>query len=289
MADGQLVEFGFLNVVATPHPKGVYERLLKQSSNTPVNFWGDQYAAITEPKAVENEPGLFVGRLVTWTEIDPSEPAINKSRLTETSLSDLNFTVPSDVGFNGRVFYYMLNEETHVVSVELKNEFGKSISIGRAARVFDRLMSAQILGVQSEAVEVTVIPKEDALDWVLGLKRLDRIEILVKRPNADDITAKTNRIMKELDDQNVKRQEMTFSRESGKSGIDLNERNMDYAAVASDNGHVATKGKDEDGESEARSTKEYPKIVKVFLDAGQTVLASLREQAKRIRPNRGEP
>jgi hypothetical protein len=64
---------------------------------------------------------------------------------------------------------------------------------------------------------------------------------------------------------------------------------MDYAEVAADNGFVNSKGRDEDGEPDARSTKEYPKIVKVILDAGQTVLASLREQAKRVRANRGEP
>jgi Domain of unknown function (DUF4747) len=208
MAQGQVVEFGFINVVATPHPKGVYLSLLKRAANSPVNFWGDQYAAITSPRAYDNEPDLFVGRLVTWTEINEDEPAINKQRLTETSLADLNFSVPADVGFNGRVFYYMLNEKTHVVSVELKNEFGKSISAGRTGKIFSRLMSPEVLGIDSEIVEVTVIPEEDALDWVMGIDRLDRIEILVKRPNADDITAKTNRIMNELDAQNVKRQEL---------------------------------------------------------------------------------
>lgn len=289
MGDEQIIEAGFLNVVATPHPKGVYLRLFQQAANTPVGFWGDMFAAIRPPVAVSGEPDLHVGQLVIWVEINPNEPAINKKRLTETSLRDLKFDVPADVGFNGRVFRYILNEKTHVVTLEIRNENGKTVSPVRARRIFSRLLSPEVLGLEAEMVEITVIPEEDALAKVLGLKRLDRVEILVKRPNADDITAKTNAIMQELDEQNAKRQELVFTRESGTPGLKLNERNETYAEVAAHNGYVVSKGKDADGEAVARSTKEYPKVVRFVLDAGATANASLRELAKRIRPNREEP
>ncbi|CAN5202698.1 hypothetical protein BH11PSE5_BH11PSE5_13520 [soil metagenome] len=286
MAVEQVVQFGFLNMVATPHPAGVYARLLNAVANTPVRFWGDTYAAITPLKPDPNKPTLHLSRLVIWTEIDPDAPAINKTKLTETSLSDLDFSAPANVGFNGRSFYWMLNEKTHVLSFELTNEQGKTISIGRCARIFEWLLSPEMLGYDAEAVEITVLPEEDALQRVLGIERLDRIDILVKRPNADDITAKTNAIMAELDEQNVKRQEITFIRENGTDGIELNEKNRTIAEVAAHNGYVASKGRDGEGISETRSTKEYPKIIKVSLDIGATAIGNLRNFAESIRANR---
>lgn len=289
MATERVVSFGFLNVVATPHPRGVYERLLRQAANTPVQFWGEQFAAISALRQIDDEPDLFLGRLVIWTEIDPDAPAINKERLTEANLSDLEFSPPANVGFNGRTFYWVLNQARHIITLELTNEAGKTVSPMRGARIFENLLSSDVLGINSEAVEVTVIPEEDALTHVLGIERLDKVEILVKIPNADDISAKRKKIMKELQDQKVKRQELVFTRESGTDGIDLNAKNTTYAQVASaGNGHVKTRGRQGDEVIE-RSTKEYPKIVRVVLDAGLTALGSIRAQAKRFRVPRGQP
>jgi hypothetical protein len=73
------LHFAILNIVATPHPPGTYERLIREAARKSVNFWGDQYAQIGD--AEEIEPGLLWGRLVIWTEIDPDEPAILKNTL----------------------------------------------------------------------------------------------------------------------------------------------------------------------------------------------------------------
>lgn len=286
MATEALVEIGFLNIVATPHPPGVYPQLLAQVATRPVYFWGDLSAAITKPRLMRNEKNVYYGRLLIWAEIDPDAPAIDKQGLIEKSLADLDFEVPRNVGFNGRAFYYMLDEKSHVIAVELRNEFGKTVSINRAARIFERLLSPEMLGEEAPSVEVTVIPQGDALSHVLGLKRLDRIEILVKRPNADDITPKVNAIMQELDEQHVKKQEIVLWRESQTDGIDLNDKNQTYAEVATTNGYVKSTGKDEEGVLVKRSTKEYPKIAKIMLDTGATILATLRETLKGVRPNR---
>lgn len=286
-SDERIATIGFINIVATPHPPGVYPRLLTIAAGKAVNFWGDQFAAITKPRQDDDNGDLYVGRLVIWTEIDEDAPAIQKRSLTESSLADLDFNIPNDVGFNGKVFTYVLNAKRHVFCIELKNEFGKMVSPARTARILELLLSPEILGMDAELVEVTVIPEEDALTKVLSLRRLDRILIVVKRPNADDVTSKANAILAELDAQNVKRQDVTLVREARTESIVLNERNQTLAEVGSTNGFVEAKGRTADGTQERRSTKEYPKVVKTVLSMGQSALATIKDQASRIRANRG--
>lgn len=289
MSDESVIEIGFLNIVATPHPEGVYERLLKKAADQPVKFYGDQTAAITKPRQPRNEPNLIEGKLVVWTDIDESQPGIDKRSLSEVRLSDMDFSVPRDLGFNGRVFSYALNISGHVLALETRNEFGQTISPIRAKRIFDRLLSPIVQGLDSEHVEVTVIPEDDALARVLGLNRLDRVEILVKRPNEDDITTETNAVMAELMDQKAKSEERVLVRESGSDGLELSDENMVRARVAANNGHVSSGGRDSDDEPDKRSTKEYPKVVRWVVDVGQSFTAKVRDAARTATARAREP
>ncbi len=284
MVAERAVRIGFLNVVATPHPNGVYERLLRQAGDTGVNFYGESIAAITSPRAARNENHLIEGRIVVWTEIDESQPGINKRSLSAVRLTDMNFRVPADLGFNGKVFAYVFNTRSHVLAFETRNEFGQNLSPVRAQRIFDILFSARVQGTDVELVEVTVIPEDDALSQVLALDRLDRVDIYLKRPNDDDITKETNRIMAELMAQNVKSEERILSRAPKTEGIELSAENQTRAEVAASNGYVTASGQDADGVPQKRSTKKYPKIEEADLESSVSAISLVRDAARRVRP-----
>jgi Domain of unknown function (DUF4747) len=289
MVDQVIQEVGFLNIVATPHPDGVYARLIGRAAGFSVAFYGDQTGAITAPKAVGNENSLLQGQLVVWTDIDEDQPGIDKRKLSQVKLADMDFSVPENLGFNSRVFVYVFNTATHVMAIETRNEFGQTISPTRAKRIFDRLLSPPILGLDAEMVEVTVIPEDDALSQVLGLARLDRVDILVKRPNPDDISDVAAAVMADLLEQNAKSEERILSRASGTDGIELNDENMIRARVAANNGYVSSAGRDEDGEPDKRSTKEYPKIVRWIVDVGGSAASRVREAARSATSRAREP
>ncbi len=128
-----------------------------------------------------------------------------------------------------------------------------------------------------------MIPDEDALSTVLSLDRLDKIIIVLKRPNPGDHHGEdAERILEELHEQNIKRAEYQFSRQSGTDGIVLNEDNETRAEVAASNGHVASAGLD-NGRRISRSTKEYPKIVRRTLAAGTLFVSAIRDELRRFR------
>ena len=282
MAIQEYVEAAFLNVVATPHPKGVYPRLLTAAAEKPIYFRGSFKAAITKPSEIADSPGFYSFQLVAWLEINPDEPTIDKSALKKAQFPREGREFTRQYGVNGRVFYCILNEREHVITAELKNEDGQKITPGTLERIFGRLLSPQVLGIKAELVEVTVLPKDDALDYVLGFKRLDKVEILVKRPNEDDITTETNRVLKRLMENKAKSELSVLTRQPKTDGLELDDEHMMLARVGAVNGNVDSSGLDEAEQHGKRSTREVPKIVRRVLQKGTSYFAALRALAKEI-------
>lgn len=273
----QRIEFGVLNIVAQPHGAGIYRDILYRSANREVNFWGDLNAAVREPREVE--PGIFQSGIVIGTEIDLDEPLIDRQSYEETTAEEADVRLSSQHLYNGRVFLYTFVERTHLLFFEARNEFGKFLSPNRAHRIFSRLFSVEILGADFPRVDVTVVPEDDTLERLLGIKRLDKVEIYLQRPNpADTHPDEVNAILAELEEQGAKNQDISLTRAPGAERIVLNAANYVRAKVAQFNGFVRTSGVTEDGERFAGSTKSHPKIVKAIVDA----TTSVRSVALRI-------
>lgn len=279
----EYVEAAFLNIVATPHPAGVYVRLLRSAAEKPITYWGEFRAAITSAVPIARSPGMFSFQLVAWLEVNPAHPAINKAQLKKAAFPREGRAFTQEYGVNGRVFYCIFDDQTHTLTVELKNEDGQRITPGRLQMIFEKLLSPKVLGTKAEEVTVTVIPKPDAIAYVLGFKRLDKVDILVARPNDDDITAETNRVMKRLMDMKAKSERSILTRQAKTDGLDLDEDHLVLARVGAVNGHVDSSGLDGDGVHGTRSTREVPKIVRRIIQKGTPYFAALLGLAKEAR------
>jgi len=276
MTNNVSIEYCAVNVAAHPHPSGVYLKLLETAALAKVNYWGDHYATISSP--VQREDGFYQGRLVTWTAINKDEPAVDTQKLEEVNLADIDLTLPDNLGFNGRIFIYTFRERDHTMFVETKNEFRKTLSASRVEKILTGLFSSEIQGSDAPLVEVTLIPEEDALNRILGLDRLKRLEIHLVRPNADDLDVAE--ILAELDAQNAKSLEKTLVAAPGDQGLDPDEKTKKQAEVAEFNGYVLGKGNKEDGELVQYSTKAHPRIFERLLDQSSSIFAAALSVAK---------
>lgn len=282
MAEGNIIAVGFLNVVASPHPEGIYGRSLLAVANKPIRYRGKDYAVILAPRQNADDPLVWEGTLSLWTDVDASEPSIDKATFERKDVEKELRDIFAQRGFNNRGFSYVLDESTHTIAVELLNDTGKTLSIKSAGKIFEMAFSS--LNKEGETFDVTVKPEEDALERVLGFSRIDKIHIVLKRPNPGDHHGDdANEVLRELEEQNMKRAEYVFSRQPGTDGIRLNETNRTIAEVAAHNGHVDSSGVDEDDEHDKRSTKEYPRIVRRTLAVGTVFLSALRNEAMRFR------
>lgn len=86
MADVTFTELYGLNINTSPHPAGIYPRLLKETSKNLVQARGSDYAKITEPVRSEDNAGFYIGRVLVWTNVDVKGRWLDLSK--EDDLSD---------------------------------------------------------------------------------------------------------------------------------------------------------------------------------------------------------
>lgn len=252
--------FGILNIVSQPHPEGIYERLLTElgERRVAVKFYGEQYASIspvTTPK-----DGLLAGRIATWVEPDRTAKTINLESLEQQVFNESGVVIPRGIGLNSRVFEFIFDVKRHRMVLSLRNDEGQTISITRLATIMMRAL-AVIAEDYVEEVLVTVVTKDDAIETILGLPEIRKVEIDIFRPNPDDFSDDEEEILKEMEEERIKRKKTTRTKAKKADTISLSARTRAEANVAKDNGSVSVSGVDENGEKQSLSTKELPKIV----------------------------
>lgn len=292
MAD-TTIAVGALNIVASPHPPGIYLKLLQHVAGTEVPLWGSDLAKITEPREIDGRSDDFFGEVLIWTHIDTESPWINKdtdAEATDEEMLPVVEALPNNLEPNFRPFTYVLNQAEHIVLVEIQNEAGQRLSPKRAKRIFDRLF--ENLPPDLPEVDVTVIPEEESLERIFAIKRLRKLEIFIQRPNPDDLGDEYKRIMSALEQEGARSQKIEKIKAAKKLTLTPSDETKTLAIIASTNGYVSGEGKDESGTSVFESTEEHPKIRKLHVNTSTfaTILSGLRFFVNQAveRPKRGD-
>jgi hypothetical protein len=221
---------------------------------------------------------MFRGRLAIWTEIDQTEPVIFKDSLEQSLIEDTEILVPEGVGFNSKIFYFAFRESDHTLFVELENESGNTVSTSRVQKAFSKIFESIVLkGVDD--ISVHQKSQRNAVDRVLAIPKLRRVEIVVNIPNPDDMHDAVQEIWNEINDMNAKKLATEIIKAPGRDTLILSNRYKVMAEIAKDNGHVSGEGYSADGEKLERSTKEYPEIIETTLEDGETDYRKVRQIA----------
>lgn len=82
MSQNVWLKIGALNIVADPHPTGIYRSLFQEVAEQAVQVWGNDWAKITAPDDRGTDPPSFYGRVLVWTEMANGsiKPQIRKRR-----------------------------------------------------------------------------------------------------------------------------------------------------------------------------------------------------------------
>lgn len=271
-----------LNFAANPHPDGIYVTLLRKAAKFLVQARASDYAKITEPRKSETEP-YYIGRILLWTEIDVHGPWLDleSEEALHTSLKE-QLNIPTTAKPNYRVFSYVFDNSKHQFYFEARNEFGESLGPSTAKRIFARLFSQELLGLDSPEVEVTVTPEEGAVERILTLPGLRSLHMRVTLPNPDLSSPEARqRVFKRLNDANARQLDEHFVKAAGAPALVATTEIRETAEVAADNGFVRGEGRTEDGKKLAVATDDFPQRFYVGLDQGRNFLARLQSAFRR--------
>jgi hypothetical protein len=271
-AQSRTLEICGLNIVASPHPNGIYIDLLNAAAGRSVRARGSDWAKITKPKPGK-EPGFYEGRIIVWTAIDLDGRWLDAETDEELSAADRKkISIPDKAKPNFRVFSYVFNDKRHRLYYESRNEFGETLGPTVARRIFGNLLC---LPKRKVDVEVTIIPQEGAVNKILALPALRTLEIKLLLPNADGVDRKKQEdLYKKLRAMKARSLEQILQKQAGEARLAPDKETQELAHIAAENGYV--KGDGGRGDNRVQlSTADTPQRKRVSMDEGTNLLSRL--------------
>ncbi len=263
-----------INVVAQPHPKGIYEQLFDRliQARPAVKIARDQYGKFTStsklPYLVDFEgknQTVFFGLLHIYSKIQADKDWFNES--TETIVDDKQeldaIKRISHLGPNDRALRYAFYPDHHMFIFDSQAN-NTPISASTVERLLRNSLTPLIEQFQIESIKFTIEPVKSKVDEIINMTDLGKIELLLHRPNPDALPSNIeDDIFKDMDEEGVSEESIELKRSKSKP-IKLNKRRTDIIRVASRNGYVRASGYD-NGKRKTIATNDHPFLFKQFI------------------------
>ena len=279
MAKTRTIFLGALNIAATPHPPGTYERLIEAIRDHRVRAYGQEWAHVSTARSATEKglPHVYWGQVFFYTELDQGGAWFDLlARLPASERAMGEIRIPENLRPNLRAMRYFFDVADHKLYFELKNERGERFTAKKVQRVFDRIFKelSTIKGLPEE-VAVSIVPTHDAIEKVLAVPNLAKLVIRLERPNADDIGSATRRLMKRLQSQGAARQDVVLTKSKSANKLTPDHDTKELAEVAAENGFVQASGTTDDGLKAVAQTSDYPREYQVQLTESEDPLDAL--------------
>lgn len=269
--------YGALNVVLHPHPDGSYEALFRAAAerSIPVKYFGDRFAKLSPIS--ETRDGVFSGRLATWSEINTDGNLIDKDTLNEMLFAEANIALPRGVGFNSRVFTFAFRISDHRLFFELMNDENERISVGAVQKIL-LLVLYQVLPPEQE-LAIHIVSSSSSVANVLKTPGLKKLEIEVNLPNPDVLTDKKGEVVESMRQMRARKMRVELTKMAGDEELSLSPGVQTFAELAAENGFAKAVGRDQDGKTVERSTKDFPLEVETVLNQEESRAIATRRIA----------
>ena len=287
MAKDKKIVVGALNITMQPHSQARYVELIRAASRLkkPAKIYGDQYGLLVGARKLDtsSEVSPLSGDIYKFATIDFDSEWFNTSTNQFASLDELeDVNLPEYLKPNSSRFSYIFYPKNHILIYEGYYD-GNTLSPLNAVRFFENMFNAQSIKRRFGQIDVTHEPESDALDKALQMEHKDKISMIIKRPNPDDLAGAEREVLKRLRAINAERQEISYKAASP-DGLELDKEVETLARVAARNGDVYVKGKDAENRPQEFSTKKHPLLETEYYDPDSeisfSVFAAIADRVK---------
>lgn len=197
------------------------------------------------------------GVLSKFTDIDLTAEWFNSETLKAATAIDVReVTIPEKLKPNHSAFFIEYFPEVHTIIVESYGP-GVQLSPRMAVRFFSRLFSDLEIAKKWGPVSASLIQHQAALDEIFGMKVLKKLTLVFEPPNADDGKKWEEHFEKRMEEEKLKKIEISLTAQSGKS-IEASAETKAQAAAALEIGEVSAKGRDANGAPSLVSSLDFP-------------------------------
>ena len=260
-----------------PHSPNRYVEIfnyLHQATPTIVGRFSNERLTLS---SLEIKDNIISGAFTRYTYIDPNAPwwdSEERKNLVDPEGNPIP-QVREGIGPNSKFIYFSFFLEKHILIIDLQN-----ISIHQFHKALMGMLANQAIMEKFGKINSTVIPEQDALTKVLSLKKIERLTYKLTIPNPDVIAGLEDAFTKRMQTIKVGTSELTLV--ALEDGITPDDELKAELNIASRNGYAASSGRNERGERETRSTKEYPKKIRRTYPWILDRAAAIREISKNI-------
>lgn len=265
------VELGMVNIVLHPHSPDHYVRLLRKAKTRKlVSKWhGERYGLIQSFSESQEEEGAYIGKIATFTHIDLEGQWFDLQAgeaVDDEDLPDVN--IPQHLRPSLRNYHFVFYPRNHRMVFETHGVEGVNASPNVVGRFLSKLLNDDLLVEEFGDATVTVEPRVDALEKVLGIARLERLTIVLERPNSDDSFEYEQDVLDRLDRNNAISETNSYRAPKGEA-LTPDDIVKKEARVAQSNGYVESRGKDQSGRPDQESTKAHPFTEEMLFDSDE--------------------
>ena len=255
-----------VNIAAEPpHSPNLYKDVITYIKNNKIiGIFGNERLEI-ESFSIDYENYIIDGTFSRYSYIDPQKPWWDSNR-GQKILDEQGNPIPQveeGKGPNQKSILFSFNLNNHKLLIDEKN-----ITINSFKKAFESMLCNKNLTDTFGTINITKIPTQDIITYILSIHKLKKIYFKLTIPNPD----LTSNPQLEADIfqrfQNINAGSIEGSITSQKNEeVAPDESLKAMLVVASRNGFVETKGKDENGEKDERSTREHPKRARTTYEA----------------------
>jgi hypothetical protein len=271
MARERKIEIGALNITTHPHSPKKYLELFKRTRRLRLikKIRSDKWGMLTSVNYLNKDKygklGPIYGDIYRFTQIDTDGTWFNTQTIDKAEDDDLaSISIPQHLKPNSSRFSYIFFPESHIMFYEQYYD-GHTFGHSNAATLIDRLFNDQKLEADFGKVDVISIPCMDELEKALGMEKLERLDMKIRRPNPDDQSDAEKEVLKRMNALQVEEQKQEYKAIPGHS-IEPDKTLKILAKIAAKFGHVHAKGKDQQSRPVEYTTSKHPWKDKLYYD-----------------------
>ena len=272
MARELKMTIGAINIKIHPHTPEKYvdlfEDLLELKRRTKIR--GDVYGSISRFNYIDPKNKILglKGYIFKYLNIDPNEPwfDVENEKVVDCATMqgvEVLKTVKPHFSF---FMYYFIPRYHRLFFTTYHNS--KSISPNSIAKFFTNMFYHPDLIEKYGEVDVIIEPSIDGLEKIFAINTIERLELVISKPNPDDHEEAEGKLLRRLRNINARSLKEEYVSER-KESIKPDEELLVLSKIAASNGYVYASGKDVDGKSVEESTLQHPLQENIWYSADE--------------------
>ncbi|WP_457571279.1 DUF4747 family protein [Desulfovulcanus sp.] len=281
MARYRKISVGILNIKIHPHSDMLYVNLFNTILNSKRiakirGSYAGMMGYLRSIKQDEPEAGMY-GLFYRFIDISQNDPWFDL-KTTSPILDEEGKPIPQipeHLKPNCKEIYFVFYPRVHRLVFH-----ADYFSPNSAQKLLQNLCAQDIVISKFGEVDVIVETSQEAMERILRIPKLTKLQIFITRPNGDDITEQETEFMRRLENQNIRSSKCDYTSDKDK-GIKPDEGTKTLMRMALSNGHIKAIGWDGEKKIE-ESTTPHPLIIKDRYSTDTPFLVAFKELANHV-------